>query len=61
MDLIIKLIDVLFPVFLIIGIGYWYGKKDPKFDTKFITTFAGNFIPTNQLIKSPPRLAVRET
>ena len=43
MDLLIKLIDVLFPVFLIIGIGYWYGKKDPKFDTKFITTFAGNF------------------
>ena len=43
MDLITKLFDVLFPVFLIIGIGYWYGKKDPKFDTKFITTFAGNF------------------
>ena len=43
MDLIIKLFDVLFPVFLIIGIGYWYGKKDPKFDTKFITKFAGNF------------------
>tara|TARA_Y100000590_G_scaffold135543_1_gene155038 strand:+ start:581 stop:1480 length:900 start_codon:yes stop_codon:yes gene_type:complete len=43
MDLIVKLIDVLFPVFLVIGIGYWYGKKDPKFDTKFITTFAGNF------------------
>ena len=43
MDIIIKLFDVLFPVFLIIGIGYWYGKKDPKFDTKFITTFAGNF------------------
>ena len=42
MDLIIKLFDVLFPVFLIIGIGYWYGKKDPKFDTKFITTFVGN-------------------
>ena len=40
MDLVIKLFDVLFPVFLIIGIGYWYGKKDPKFDTKFITTFA---------------------
>jgi len=44
MDLIIKLFDVLFPVFLIIGIGYWYGKKDPKFDTKFITTFAGNLV-----------------
>ena len=43
MDLVIKLFDVLFPVFLIIGIGYWFGKKDPKFDTKFITTFAGNF------------------
>ena len=43
MDLIVKLFDVLFPVFLIIGIGYWYGKKDPKFDTKFITTFSGNF------------------
>ena len=43
MDLIVKLFEVLFPVFLIIGIGYWYGKKDPKFDTKFITTFAGNF------------------
>jgi len=43
MDLIIKLFDVLFPVFLTIAIGYWYGKKDPKFDTKFITTFAGYF------------------
>jgi len=43
MGLLIQLFDVLFPVFLIIGIGYWYGKKDPKFDTKFITTFAGNF------------------
>tara|TARA_B100000029_G_scaffold280284_1_gene274415 strand:- start:740 stop:1639 length:900 start_codon:yes stop_codon:yes gene_type:complete len=43
MDLIVKLIDVLFPVFLVIGIGYWYGKKDPKFNTNFITTFAGNF------------------
>ena len=43
MDLLIKLFDVLFPVFLIIGIGYWYGKKDPKFNTNFITTFAGNF------------------
>ncbi len=43
MALLIKLFEVLFPVFLTIGIGYWYGKKDPKFDTKFITTFAGNF------------------
>jgi len=43
MDLLTKLFEVLFPVFLIIGIGFWYGKKDPKFDTKFITAFAGNF------------------
>jgi malate permease and related proteins len=43
MLLLTKLFEVLFPVFLIIGIGYWYGKKDPKFNTKFITTFAGNF------------------
>jgi len=43
MDLIAKLFEVLFPVFLTIGIGYWHGKKDPKFNTKFITTFAGNF------------------
>ena len=43
MEILLKLFDVLFPVFLTIGIGYWYGKKDPKFDTKFITTFAGNF------------------
>ena len=43
MGLLIKLFEVLFPVFLIIGIGYWYGKKDPKFNTNFITTFAGNF------------------
>jgi malate permease and related proteins len=43
MEIFVKLFEVLFPVFLTIGIGYWYGKKDPKFDTKFITTFAGNF------------------
>jgi len=43
MDLIFKLFNVLFPVFLTIAIGYWYGKKDPKFDTKFITTFSGTF------------------
>ena len=42
MDIYIKLFEVLFPVFLSIGIGYWYGKKDAKFDTNFITTFSGN-------------------
>ena len=42
MDLYIKLFDVLFPVFFVIGVGYYLGIKDPKFDTKFITNFAGN-------------------
>ena len=42
MELYLKLIDVLFPVFFVIGVGYYIGKKDPKFDTKFITNFAGN-------------------
>jgi len=42
MSLLIKLFEVLFPVFLTIGIDYWYGEKNPKFDTKFITKFAGN-------------------
>ena len=42
MEVIIKLFDVLFPVFLSIGIGYWYGKRDPNFNTQIITTFAGN-------------------
>ena len=41
MELYLKLFDVLFPVFFIIGIGYYLGKKDSKFDTKFITNFAG--------------------
>ena len=40
-QLYLKLIDVLFPVFFIIGIGYYIGKKDSKFNTKFITNFAG--------------------
>ena len=42
MAISIRLFEVLFPVFLSIGIGYWYGKKDAKFDTNFITTFSGN-------------------
>ena len=41
MEIFLKVFDVLFPVFLTIAIGYWYGKKDTKFDTKVITNFAG--------------------
>jgi malate permease and related proteins len=42
MELYLKLIDVLFPVFFVIGIGYYLGKKNPNLNTNFITTFAGN-------------------
>ncbi len=42
MELYLKLIDVLFPVFFVIGVGYYLGIKDKNFDTTFITNFAGN-------------------
>jgi hypothetical protein len=43
MELYIKLFEVIFPVFFIIGIGYFLGKKNPKLDTSFITNYAANF------------------
>ena len=42
MEIYLKLFEVLFPVFFIIAIGYFIGKKNPKLDTDFITNFAGN-------------------
>jgi predicted permease len=42
MDLYIKLFEVLFPVFFVVGIGYYLGKNNPKIDTTFITNFAAN-------------------
>ena len=42
MELYLKLIDVIVPVFFVIGIGYYLGKKNPNINTDFITTFAGN-------------------
>jgi predicted permease len=42
MELYLKLIDVLFPVFFVIGVGFFLGKKDPNINTDFITNFAGN-------------------
>ncbi len=42
MDIYIKLFEVLFPVFFVIGIGYYLGKNNPKIDTTFITNFAAN-------------------
>ena len=43
MELYIKLFEVLFPVFFIVGIGYYLGKKNPNFDTTFITNYSANF------------------
>ena len=42
MDLYTKIFEVLFPVFFVIGVGFYLGKKNPKIDTNFITDFAGN-------------------
>ena len=42
MEIYIKLFEVVFPVFFVVGIGYYLGKKNPKIDTKFITNFAAN-------------------
>ena len=42
MDLYLRLFEVLFPVFFVVGIGYYLGKKNPKLDTTFITNFGAN-------------------
>ena len=43
MELYIKLFEVIFPVFFIVGIGYLIGKKNPNLETSFITDYAANF------------------
>ena len=43
MEIYLKLFEVLFPVFFIVGIGFFLGKKNPDIDTSFITTYSGNF------------------
>ena len=43
MNIYIKLFEVLFPVFFIVGIGYFLGKKNPNLDTSFITDYSANF------------------
>jgi len=42
MEIYIKLFEVVFPVFFVVGIGYYLGKKNPKLDTSFITNFGAN-------------------
>ena len=43
MDIYIKLFEVLFPVFFIVGIGYFLGKQKSDIDTTFITNYSANF------------------
>ena len=43
MELYLKLFEIIFPVFFVIGIGYYLGKKNPNLDTSFITNYAANF------------------
>ena len=42
MEIYYKLFEVLFPVFFVVGIGYYLGKNNKKIDTTFITNFAAN-------------------
>ena len=42
MEIYLKLFEVIFPVFFVVGIGYYLGKKNPKIDIKFITYFSAN-------------------
>ena len=43
MEIYLKLFEVLFPVFFIVGIGYFIGRKNKNFDTSFITNYSANF------------------
>ena len=43
MELYLKLFEIIFPVFFVIAIGYYLGKKNPNLDTSFITNYAANF------------------
>jgi malate permease and related proteins len=52
MEIHIKLFEVLFPVFFVVGIGYYLGKKNPKLDTTFITNFAANIGTPGMIIYS---------
>ena len=48
----IKLFEVLFPVFFVVAIGYYLGKKNSKIDTSFITNFAANIGTPGMIIYS---------
>ena len=50
MEIYIKLFEVLFPVFFVVGIGYYLGRNNPKIDTTFITNFAANIGTPSMII-----------
>ena len=52
MDIYLKLFEVLFPVFFVVGIGYYLGRKNPKIDITFITNFAANIGTPGMIIYS---------
>ncbi len=43
MEIYLKLFEVLFPVFFIVGIGYFIGRQKSDIDTTFITNYSANF------------------
>jgi len=43
MEIYLKLFEVLFPVFFIVGIGYLLGRQKSDIDTTFITNYSANF------------------
>ncbi len=43
MEIYLKLFEVLFPVFFIVGIGYYLGRQKSDIDTTFITNYSANF------------------
>ncbi|MEK9874331.1 MAG: AEC family transporter [Pelagibacteraceae bacterium] len=42
MELLLRLFEAVFPVFFIVGIGYYLGINNPKIETTFITNFSAN-------------------
>ena len=47
MELYLKLFEVLFPVFFVVGIGYYLGKNNPKIDTTFHNKFCCKYWNTS--------------
>ena len=43
MEIYLKLFEVLFPVFFIVGIGYFLGRQKSDIDTAFITNYSSDY------------------